>query len=175
MQFDFLVFQLVNAATQRTNSWTWPFLAYQEKETSPYSIWIPRSSTDETNFITWLSTWKFVFVRSERFLFNSTIACNLLGFTIILFILNHSIAILSSNNNLFIRYEIVFAQEESALSSEKLWIEEDSLKKKRSLIENRSGRTIEHYCTAEVIFSKLLYMLFMQTHCFRFFKSEKIK
>ena len=69
----------------------------------------------------------------------------------------------------------MFAQEESALSSEKLWIEEDSLKKKRSLIENRSGRTIEPYCTAEVIFSKVLYMLFMQTHCFRFFKSEKIK
>ena len=177
MQFGFLVFQLVNAATQRTNSPTWPFLAYQEKETSPYSIWIPRSSTDETNFITWLSTWKFVFVRSERFLFNSTIAWNLLGFTIILFILNHSIAILLFTTNLFIRYEIVFAHAESALSSEKLWIEEDSLKKKRSLIEksNRSGWTIEPCCTPEMIFSKLLYTLFIRTHCFRFFKSEKIK
>ena len=52
-------------------------------------------------------------------------ACNLLGFTIILFILNHSIAILLSDSNLFIRSEIVFAQAASVLSSAKLWIEED--------------------------------------------------
>ena len=68
-------------------------------------------------------------------------ACNLLGFTIILFILKHSIAILLFDSNLFIRSEIVFAQTESLLSSAKLWIEEVSLKKKKSLIEksNRSG------------------------------------
>ena len=77
-----------------------------------YSDRIPRCSTDETDFITWLSTWKFVFVRSERLLFN-TMAWNLSGFTIILFILNHSIAILLSDSNLFIRSEIVFAQAES--------------------------------------------------------------
>ena len=70
---------------------------------------------------------------SERFLFN-IISSNLLVFAIILFILNHSIAILPSNSNLHIRFEIVFAQAESALSSPKLWSEEDSMKKKRSLI-----------------------------------------
>ena len=41
----------------------------------------------------------------------------------ILFILNHSVAILLSDSNLFIRSEIVFAQAESVLSSAKLWIE----------------------------------------------------
>ena len=70
---------------------------------------------------------------SERFLFN-IIASNLSVFAIILFILNHSIVILPSNSNLHIRLEIVFAQAESALSSAKLWSEEDSMKKKRSLI-----------------------------------------
>ena len=102
------------------------------------SIWIPRSSTGETEFITRLSVWKFVFVTLERFLFN-TIAWNLSWFTIILFILNHSIAILLSDSNSFIRSEIVFAQAESVLSSVKLWTEEDLIKKKgcwlRSQIE----------------------------------------
>ena len=65
------------------------------------SIWIPRSSWDETNFITWLSTWNFVFVRLECFLFN-TITWDLPEFTIILFILNHSIALLLYESNLFI-------------------------------------------------------------------------
>ena len=117
------------------------------------SIWIPRSSTDEADFIIWLSTWKFVFARSERFLFN-TIAWNLLGFTTILFILNHSIAILLSDSYLFIRSEIVFAQAESVLLSAKLWIEEDSMKKKRSLNEksNRSGPTTEPCGTPVMIF-----------------------
>ena len=54
---------------------------------------------------------------------------NLLGFTIILFILKHSITILLSDSNLFIRSGIVFAQAESVLSSSKLWIEEDSMSK----------------------------------------------
>ena len=86
--------------------------------------------------------------------------------------MNHSIAILLSDFNLFIRSEIVFAQAESVLSSAKLWIEEDSMKKKRSLIEksNRSGPTIEPCGTPVMIFSKLLYVLFIRTHCFRFFK-----
>ena len=54
------------------------------------------------------------------------------------------VAILLSDSNFFIRSDNVFAQAESALSSAKLWIEEDSVKKKRSLIEktNRSGPTI---------------------------------
>ena len=63
---------------------------------------------------------------------------------------------------------MVFAQAESVLSSAKLWIEEDSMKKKRSLIEksNRSGPTFEPCGTPEMIFSKLLYVLFIRTHCF---------
>ena len=94
----------------------------------------------------------------------------------ILFILNHSIAILLSGSNLFFRSGIVFAQAESVLSSAKLWIEEDSMKKERSLIEksNRSGPTIEPYGRPVMIFSKWLYVLFIRTNCFRFFKLEKI-
>ena len=59
-------------------------------------------------------------------------------------LLTHSIAILLSDSNLFIRSEIVFAQAEIVLFSAKLWIEEGSMKKKRSLIEksNRNGPTI---------------------------------
>ena len=76
------------------------------------SIWIPRSSTDDSDFITWLSTWNFIFVRSELFLFN-TMAWNLSGFTITLFFLNHSIGILLSDSDLFIRSEIVCAQADS--------------------------------------------------------------
>ena len=66
----------------------------------------------------------------------------------------------------------MFAQAESVLSSAKLWIEKDSMKKKRSLIEksNRSGPAIEACGTPVIIFSKLLYVLFIQTHYFRFFK-----
>ena len=81
-------------------------------------------------------------------------------------------AILLSDSNLFTRSEIAFAQAESVLSSAKLWIEEDSMKKKRSLIEksNRSGPTIEPCGTPVMIFSKLLYVLFIRTHYFRFFK-----
>ena len=81
-------------------------------------------------------------------------------------------AILLSDSNLFTRSEIAFAQAESVLSSAKLWIEEDSMKKKRSLIEksNRSGPTIEPCDTPEIIFLKLLYVLFIRTHYFRFFK-----
>ena len=79
---------------------------------------------------------------------------------------------LLSDSNLFVRPEIVFAQTESVLSSAKLWIEENSAKKKRSLIEksNRSGSTIEPCGMPEIIFSKLLFVLFIRTHCFRFFK-----
>ena len=85
---------------------------------------------------------------------------------------NNCIEILLSDSNLFIRSEIVFAQAESVLSSAKLWIEEDSMKKKRSLIEksNRSGPTIEPCGTLVMIFSKLLCVLFIRTHCFQFFK-----
>ena len=68
-------------------------------------------------------------MRLEHFLFN-TIALNISGFTTIFFILNHSIAILLSDSNLFIRSKIVFVQAECALSSAKLWIKEDSTKKK---------------------------------------------
>ena len=70
----------------------------------------------------------------------------------------------------------MFAQAESVLSSAKLWIEEDSMKKKRSLIEksNRSGPTIEPCGTPEMIFSKLLYVLLIWTQCFQLFKYEKI-
>ena len=90
--------------------------------------------------------------------------------------MNYSVAILLSDSNLFIRYEIVFAQKESVLSSAKLWIEEDSVKKKRLLIEksNRSGPTTEPCGTAVMIFSKLLYVLFMSKHCFRFFNRIKL-
>ena len=125
------------------------------------------NSTDETDFITWLGTWNFVFVRSDRFLFN-TIAWNLSGFTIILYILNLSKVIILFDSNLFIRSEIVCAQAESVLSSAKLWIEEDSMKKQRSLIEksSRIGQTIEPCGTPEMIFSKLLYVLFIRAHCF---------
>ena len=49
---------------------------------------MPRGSTDEADFITWLSTWGFIFVGSERFLFD-TMAWNLSGFSIILFVLSH--------------------------------------------------------------------------------------
>ena len=82
-------------------------------------------------------------MRSERFLFN-TMAWNLLGFTIILFILNHSIAILLPDSNPFIRSEIVIAKAESVLLSAILSIDEDSVKKKRLLIEksNRNGPTM---------------------------------
>ena len=75
-----------------------------------------------------------------------------------LFILNHSIAILLPDFNLFITSEIVFAQAEIVLPSAKLWIEADSMKKKMSLIEksNRNGQTIEPCGTPEMIFSKLL-------------------
>ena len=130
------------------------------------TIWIPISSTDENDFTSWLSSWKFVFMRSERFLFN-TIAWNLSGFTIIVFILSHSIAILLSFSNLLIRSEIVVALAESALSSAKLWVEKDSIKKKRSLIEklNRSGPTIDPCGTSK----KLLFVLFIRAQCFRFF------
>ena len=55
----------------------------------------------------------------------------------LLFILNHSEAILLSDYNLFTRSEIVFSQAESALSSAKIWIDEESMKKK--------GRQIEVY------------------------------
>ena len=65
-------------------------------------------------------------MRAERFLFD-TMARSLLGFTIILFVLNHSTAILLSDTNFFIRSEIVFAQAESVLSLAKLWIEEGRL------------------------------------------------
>ena len=84
-----------------------------------------------------------------------------MGFIIILFILNHFIAILLSKSNLFIRSEIAFAQAESVLSPAKLWIEENS--------------AIELCCTPEmtISFSKLLYKLFIQAHCFRFFRYEK--
>ena len=46
------------------------------------------------------------------------------------------------------------------------------MKKKMLLIEksNRSGPTIEACYTPVMIFSKLLYVLFIRTHCFRFFK-----
>ena len=79
---------------------------------------------------------------------------------------------LLSDSNLFIRSEIVFAQGESVLSSAKLWIEEDLMKKKRSLIEksNGSGPTIEPCGRSVMIFSKLLCVLFIRTHCFQFFK-----
>ena len=60
---------------------------------------MPRGSTDEADFITWLSTWGFIFVGSERFLFN-TMAWNLAGFSIILFVLNHSMAILLCGSDL---------------------------------------------------------------------------
>ena len=61
------------------------------------------------------------------------------------------------------------AQAESVLSSAKLWIEEDSMKKQRSLIEksSRIGQTIEPCGTLEMIFSKL----FIRAHCFLFFKA----
>ena len=66
----------------------------------------------------------------------------------------------------------MFAQAESVLSSANLWIEEDSMKKKRSLIEksNKNGPIIEPCGTPEMIFSKLLYVLFIRKHCFRFFQ-----
>ena len=69
------------------------------------------------------------------------------------------------------------AQAESVLSSAKLWIEEDSMKKQRSLIEksSRIGQTIEPCGTPEMIFSKLLYVLFIRAHCFRFFKAVPSK
>ena len=115
-------------------------------------------------------------MRSERFLFN-TIAWNLSGFTIILYILNLSKVIILFDSNLFIRSEIVCAQAESVLSSAKLWIEEDSVKKQRSLIEksSRIGQTIEPCGTLEMIFSKLLYVLFIRAHCFLFFKAVSSK
>ena len=86
--------------------------------------------------------------------------------------MNHSIAILLSDSNLCTRSEIVFAQAESVLSSAKLWVEENSMKKKSSLIENpnRSGPTIEPCGIPVMIFSKLLYMLFIQTYCFKYEK-----
>ena len=52
------------------------------------------------------------------------------------------------------------------------------MKKKRSLIKksNRSGPTIEPCGTPVMIFSKLLYVLFIGTHCFRHCSSTpKIK
>ena len=55
----------------------------------------------------------------------------------LLFILNHSEVILLSDYNLFTRSEIVFSQAESVLSSAKIWIDEESMKKK--------GRQIEVY------------------------------
>ena len=130
------------------------------------SIWIPRSSTDEINFITLSSTCKFVFLRSEHFLFN-TIAWNLSGFPIILFILNYSIAILLSASNLYIRSEIVFVQARCVWYLAKLWI--DSMKEKRSLIErlNGSGPTIDPCDTPKM---KWLYVLVIRTHCFQFLK-----
>ena len=139
------------------------------------SIWIPRSSTDETDFITWLSTWKFLFVRLERFLFNS-IAWNLSWFTIILFILNHSIAIFLSDSNLCIRSAIVFSEAEILLSLVKLWIEEDSMKKKGSLIKksNRSGPTIETCGIPEMIFSKLLIYCFYGHFVFDYLNRRKL-
>ena len=48
----------------------------------------------------------------------------------LLFILNHSEAILLSDYNLFTRSEIVFSQAESVLSSAKIWIDKESMKKK---------------------------------------------
>ena len=70
---------------------------------------------------------------------------------------------LLSDSNLFIRSEIVFAQAESVLSSAKLWIEEDSMKKKRLLIEksNRSGPTIEPCGTPVVIFTSNIQNCYM--------------
>ena len=60
----------------------------------------------------------------------------------------------------------MFSQAESVLSSAKLWIEEDSMKKKRLLIEksNRSGPAIEPCGTPVMIFLKWLYVLFIETH-----------
>ena len=48
----------------------------------------------------------------------------------LLFILNHSEAILLSDYNLFTRSDIVFSQAESVLSSAKIWIDKESMKKK---------------------------------------------
>ena len=57
----------------------------------------------------------------------------------------------------------MFAQEESVLSTAKLWTEEEPMNKKRSIIEksNKSGSTIEPCGTPKMIFSKLLYVLFI--------------
>ena len=64
-----------------------------------------------------------------------------------------------------IRSEIVFAQAESILSPAKLWTEEDSMKKKRSLLEesNRSGPTIDPCGTPVMVFSKLVFSCVVYT------------
>ena len=100
---------------------------------------------------------------SEHFLFN-TIAWNLSGFIIIFFEPFYSNIL--SDSNLFIRSAIVFAQAASVLWSARLWTEEEKKKKKGLLIEksNRSGPTIEPCDTPVMIFSKLLYVLFIWMH-----------
>ena len=52
----------------------------------------------------------------------------------------------------------MFTQKESVLSTAKLWIEKESMKKKRSLIEksNRSGPSTKPCGTPKKIFSELL-------------------
>ena len=120
-------------------------------------IWIPRSSTDD--FVAWLSTWKFVFV-------------SLSEFTIILIIFNHFIAIFLSVSNLLYQIRKCVCPSRNCIIISEIMNWGRLNEKNWSLIEklNRSGPTIEPCGTPEMIFSKLLYVLFIRIHCFRFFK-----
>ena len=113
---------------------------------------IPKSSTDETDLIVWLSIVNGMFVRLDFFL-SRIMAWNLSGLIIISFFVNQSMAILLSDSNVPINLESVSPQAHRVLSSAKLCIEAISMKKNKSLMErlNKIGPSIEPCGTPEII------------------------
>ena len=135
------------------------------------SFWLSRNFTDKTDFVTWLSTLNFVLLRSECFLIlllaiYQGLLASYLFWTFLLQYCYRTLNYLSGWK--------LFTHAGSVLSSTKLWIVENLIKKNRLLTDKlkRIGPTIEPCDTPGMISSKLVYLLFIRTHCFRYFKWE---
>ena len=80
------------------------------------SKWIAKSSTDETDFVAWLSIFNEIFVRLDFFL-SRIMGWNLSGLIIISFFAKQSMTILLPDSNVPINLESVSAQSDMVLSS----------------------------------------------------------
>ena len=105
---------------------------------------------------------------------SNTMVLNLSRFTVILFSWNHLMATLHSDYNVYFKLSIVFAILLKLLSSAMFWTDAIKINNRKSL-KNRLHKvcpTIELWGTPDIIFCKLLFSLFIRTHCFLLSKYE---